>query len=296
MRFFKNKFFIIALSVALILATSATVLSVMGIESPLRSIIGGIATPFRWGAAKISQGIAGFAAYFTEFDRLTEENVALRGEIAELREALAASRADAGEIEFLRGMMGLESLDPEWELCGAVVIGRESGSYMTVYTLNRGSLHGVKENMPVITAEGVVGYVRELGAFWCKVIPIMETISSLGGYVQRSGASGIVAGDYSLRQSGRCRMSYIEEGADIEEGDLIITSGSGAIYPAGLVVGVVEEMVADPFGRTYTATIVPAVDFDRLSRVMIITSYRLAERTEPSDGGEAGENGGESSQ
>ena len=279
MRFFKNKFFIIALSVALVLATSATVLSMMGIESPLRSILGTIATPFRWGAAKISQGMAGFAAYFNEFDRISEENAALRQEIAALREELATAKEAEAENEFLRSVVGLESLDPEWKICEATVIGRESGSYMTVYTLNRGSLHGISQGMPVINELGVVGYVKEVGAAWCKVIPITETVSSLGAYIKRSGASGIVSGDYSLRESGLCRLSYIEEGADIEAGDLIVTSGTGTIYPAGLVVGVVKEMVPDPFGRTYTATITPAVDFDNLSRVMIITSYSLVRAT-----------------
>lgn len=276
MRFLKNKFFISALIAALLVATSATVLSVMGIKSPLRSIFGTLASPFRWVFSQAAEGMAGFSAYFTEFDRLAEENAGLRSEVESLRLELDKARQAKEENEFLRGVVGLENLRPEWRLREATVIGRESGSYMTVYTLNRGSLHGVSRGMPVITESGVVGYVREVGLAWCKVVPITETSSTLGGYVGRSGAAGIVSGDYTLRKDGLCRMSYIPDGADIQEGDIVITSGTGTIYPAGLVIGTVSALVADGFSRTYNATITPAVDYDGITRVLIIISYTVS--------------------
>jgi rod shape-determining protein MreC len=280
MRLFKNRFFIAALSAALIIATCATVLSIMGIESPLRSIFGTIAVPFRWCGAKIADGIAGFSEYFAGFRRLAEENQALKKENAELREQLAAAQADAAENESLREYLGLESLSPEWSLVDALVIGRESGSYMTVYTLNRGTLHGVGPGMAVITAEGVVGYVKEAGLSWCKVVPITETTAAVGAYIERTGASGLVTGDYSLRAEGLCRMSYVENGGEIAEGDLVITSGKGNIYPPGITVGTVEKVVPDPYSRTFEVTVRPSADLKNISRVMIITSYKVTAQTE----------------
>ena len=124
MRLFKNKFFVIALAIALVLTTCTTVLSVMGVASPLRSVLGAVALPFRWCAAKVAQGLAGFSAYFTEFDRLREENSELSREVAELRQRLADAERMAEENAALRELFGLESLEVEWELVDAVVIGR----------------------------------------------------------------------------------------------------------------------------------------------------------------------------
>ncbi|HHT53379.1 MAG TPA: rod shape-determining protein MreC [Clostridiales bacterium] len=280
MRLFKNKFFVIALAIALVLTTCTTVLSVMGVASPLRSVLGAVALPFRWCAAKVAQGLAGFSAYFTEFDRLREENSELSREVAELRQRLADAERMAEENAALREFFGLESLEVEWELVDAVVIGREAGGYMAVYTLNRGSLHGIERGMAVVSADGVVGYVKETGISWCKVVPITETTSALGAHIEKSGISGLVVGDFELRDRGRCKMTYIENGEGLSPGDFVVTSGTGGIYPAGLPVGVVEEVVPDPLSRTYTATIIPAADFDNLTRVMIITSYSITKADE----------------
>ena len=280
MRLLKNRFFIITLAAALVLATCTTVLSVMGVASPLRSVLGAVALPFRWCAAKVAQGLAGFSAYFTEFDRLSEENAKLRREVAELRQKLADAERMAEENAALRKFFGLKRLEAEWQLVDAVVIGREAGGYMVVYTLNRGSLHGIQNGMAVVSADGVVGYVRETGISWCKVVPITETTSALGAYIEKSGISGLVVGDFELRDLGRCKMTYIENGEGLSPGDLAVTSGTGGIYPPDLPVGIVEEVVPDPLSRTYTATIVPATDFENLTRVMIITSYTLSEATE----------------
>ena len=163
MRIFKNKFFIIALCVALAITVCATVLSIVGVSSPLRSIFGTIFAPIRWCASQISQGFAGFTAYFTEFDRISEENAELRATLAELERHLAEAEAAKAENDSLREYFGLESLITDWELLDATVIAREAGSYTTLYTLNRGSFHGIEKNMPVITADGLVGYVREVG-------------------------------------------------------------------------------------------------------------------------------------
>ena len=122
MRIFKNKFFIIALCTALAITVCATVLSIVGVTSPLRSIFGTIFAPIRWSASQISQGFAGFTAYFTEFDRISEENAELRAQLAELERQLAAAEAAKAENDSLREYFGLESLIADWELLDATVI------------------------------------------------------------------------------------------------------------------------------------------------------------------------------
>lgn len=278
-RFLKNKFFIATLAVALILTTSATVLSVMGINDPLRNIFGTLTAPLRWCATKISQGMDGYKIYFAKIDDLVEQNNALAAENARLRAELAEAKRAEAQNEYFREYLGLPWLENNWTITDATVIGRESTPYRTTYTLNRGSLHGIKKGMPVVTDAGVVGSVVEVGMAYCRVSCIIETASSVGVYVKRSGADGILSGDMKLREQGLCLISYLDAEADIQVGDLIVTAGTGSIYPAELTVGVVTELIPDQFSRTLTAAVRPAADLEGLNTLMIITEYTIAPYT-----------------
>ncbi len=279
-RLFKNKFFLAAVCVALALSVCTAVLAFMGVPSPLKNIFGTLATPFRWCAAQISEGLEGYTVYFRKIDGLVEKNKQLEEENASLREQLAEAEAAAREDKFLRDFIGLEVLVPEMKLLDAAVIGRESGSYRTVYNLARGSLHGVRVGMPVLSERGVVGYVSEVGLTWCSVLSIIESTSSVGVYTLRGCASGLLEGNITLREKGLCRMTLIDEEADIEVGDLVVTSGMGSIYPSGLTVGEIVALEPDEYSRTLTATVKPAADLGELSYVMILTEYKIIPYTE----------------
>ncbi len=303
-RFLKNKFFIAALAVALILTVSSTVLSVMGVGDPLRNIFGTLTSPLRWCAAKISDGIDGYGVYFQSVEKLAEQNQALAAENAELRRQLAEAKLSEGQNQYFRDYLGLPWLQEQWTMTEATVIGREATPYRTTYTLNRGSLHGVKKGMPVVTAQGVVGSVVEVGLGYCRVSCIIETASTVGVYVKRSGADGLLRGEMKLREQGLCQLTELDADADIAVGDLIVTAGTGSIYPAGLTVGVVTDLVPDKFSRTLVAVVRPAADLEALRTVMIITEYTVLPYTyddiDPSltpettqNDTESGEQGGE---
>lgn len=271
----KHKFLIIVLCVALSVAVSATVLAALGVEAPLKSIFTTLTSPLRHCAAWIAHGIQGFGVYFSGIEQLSEQNAELRRENAELRRQLTEAQAAARQDEYLREYLGLDWLKNNWQLTDATVIGREAGSYRTVYTLDRGSLHGIRTGMPVVTADGLVGRVEQVGLGYCTVTSVLETTSSVGVYDARSGASGLLVGDLSLREQGLCKMTNIDIDADIMVGDLIVTAGTGSIYPSGLTVGRVTELTPDPYSRTMTAIVAPEADLDGLSVVMIITDYSI---------------------
>ena len=154
-----------------------------------------------------------------------------------------------------------------------MVISHSAGNYMTGFTLNRGTVHGIKVNMPVAVPEGIVGYVTDVGLNWCMVSTIIETASSVGAYIPRSGETGIVSGDAALRQEGVCKITYLDPSADIVVGDTVLSSGTGSVYPADLLIGEVVAVEADGYSRTLVATVKPAVDFSDLRYMMIITGY-----------------------
>jgi len=275
MRFYKSKSFLIMLAIAIVLVTVPTVLSIMGITAPLKNAAATVAAPIQWCATKITDAVQGFAAYFTEFKTLREENAQLREELNSAKEQIHRAELSEEENAFLRDFLHLPDYVTEMSLLDAQVIARSAGNAATSYTLSRGSVHGVKVGMPVITADGVVGSVSEVGVNWCRVTSILELNASAGAYVERSGALGLTEGTYDLREEGLCRLAYLEEGADVSLGDRIVTSGYGSVYPQGLIIGEVIDIRTDDYTRTKVAIVAPAVDFARLSRVMIVTDCEI---------------------
>lgn len=275
MNIFKNKFFITVLVVALLLSIVPTVLTAMGQGSYVRRALATAAQPFSWLFTKAGEGLSGFSVYFTELNSLREENAALREQLDDYRDRIYNAKMLEEENRWLSDYLGLKKEHSDFLFEKASVIGRESGNYSTVYTLSRGTLHDIRVNMPVITEDGVVGYVTEVGPTWCRAVSIIETASAVGAYVERSGELGLVEGSFELRFDGKCRMVRLPADADVREGDRVLTSGLGSIYPRGLFVGEVESVSADPYSRTLTAVLKPRIDYSSLVKVMIIKDYTI---------------------
>ena len=266
----KNKFIKILALVAVFLVVFYSVIAVLGATTPLQNILGVTATPFRWLFSGIGNAIGGFGEYFTEFRSLKEENDELARRVAELEAELAHTKQLEGENAWMREFLGVSDSLEEFELMTGTVIGKETNSYMTLYTVNRGSLHGVERDMAVVSNGSIVGRVESVGLNFCKVSTILENASSVGALCARSGARGIVDGSLGLRGGGNCAMNYINEFADIEVGDKIISSSEGSVYPYGFNIGTVVEKTFDASNRTVSAIIKPDVDFDNVTRVMIV--------------------------
>lgn len=276
MKWIRSKFFIICVSVALVLVLVPSLFAAAGRTDLLRSALVTVTKPFSFCGTKIADAFNGFTDIFTDYDRLKEENQALREELDALKNEEHRNEVVQNENDWLKGYLNFHNEHPDYILTDARIIARESGNYATVLTLDRGTVHGIKVEMPVICEGGLFGYVSEAGLDWCRVVTVIETASSVGVYTDRTGALGVVEGDPALRGGGNCRMTYIEADADIRVGDLVYTSGSGSMYPAGLLLGKIVSIEADESTRTLVAEVEPAVDFTAigdLSRLMIICGY-----------------------
>ena len=268
MKFFKSKFFWISLCIVAFLVLGTALMSALGMTGPLRSVAQTVAKPFAWCGARMADAVNGFVDTFTDYDRLKEENESLRAELSSREGEEHEAELLKEENTWLKEYLKLAADHPEFSLTDARIIARESDEYSTVLTLDRGSVHGVKAEMAVVTADGVFGYVKEVGLDWCRVVSIVETASSVGAYTDRAGVLGVVEGDSDLRDGGICRMTYIENTADIRIGDLVYTGGGmGSLYPPGLLIGEVVSITADEYTRTLVAEIRPAVDFTAVARL-----------------------------
>jgi len=276
MKFIRSKFFIVCVAVLLVLVLVPSVMAAFGRTDLLRSALVTVSKPFSLAGTRIANAVNGFTDIFTDYDRLKAENEALREELDALRSKEHDAEVVQNENEWLKGYLQFHNDHPDYLLTDARIIAREAGNYATVLTLDRGTVHGIKTEMPVIFEDGLFGYVSEAGLDWCRVVTVVETASSVGVYTDRTGATGIAEGDPALRNGGNCRMTYIAADADIRVGDRVYTSGSGSMYPSGLLLGTVTSIEADEATRTLTAEIKPAVDFtaiDRIDRLVIICGY-----------------------
>jgi len=275
LKLFKSRFFVISLAVALLLSIVPGVLCAMGQGSYIRSAIVTAASPFSWAFTKVGEGITGFSLYFKTLEELRDENAALRAELEGYKSLVYDAELIKEENEFYSNYLGIKEEHIDFLFENATVVGREATNYRTVVTLSKGSLHGIEVNMPVITEEGLIGHITEVGSTWSKAEILTESSSAVGAYIERSGTLGVVEGTYELRAEGLCRMVYIEADADIRVGDKVLSSGIGEVYPRGLLIGKVTEVSRDERTRTLVATVEPAADLGSISKVMIITEYEI---------------------
>ena len=233
--------------------------------SPFQSIVSWIGDELRQGTA-----------FVWEMMTVYEQNEMLRNEVTQLREQNLTASEYAAENERLRALLGYKQSALQFDLVAARVIGRESATWSSMIVINRGLGDGVQKDMPVVTDKGLVGRVVEAGPNSSKVQLILDPRTSVGTLVQRpeSRVAGIVEGD--LDNPTMPRMVNIPKTADVIVGDIIVTSGFGGIYPKGLVVGLVSELKNDTGGLLKVALLEPAVDFQRLEDVMVITASREA--------------------
>ena len=277
MKFFKSKAFIICLMCAIVLTLIPTMLAAFGGIDLLRSFAGTIAKPFTFVGSTVAEAFNGFVDVFSEYDELKAENESLKEELDAYKEKEYNEKLLQEQNDWLKDYINFHSSNPNFKLTDAKIVSREAGNYGTVITLNKGTAHSIKRNMPVITADGLLGYVSEVALDWCKVTTVIEAKNSIGVYSERQGLQGILEGSIELREEGLCKMTFIDSADGIQIGDKIYTSGgSKSIYPADLYIGSVSEVKIDPITGEAVATVTPKIDFTKLSQisdVMVICGY-----------------------
>ena len=269
-KFARTKFFIALASVAVFLTVAPVVLASMGRTDILRSTINLLATPFKKAAVFCGDAVDGFIDYFTEFDRLRAENAALREELNEAQSKNDAADAALAENEWLKSFLLFSQEHPELILIEARAVGRESGDHATAFTINKGSADGIKRNQCVITPDGLVGYVCEVGLNYAKVNTLISIGTSIGAICDRSGAYGTLEGTYGRDEKGFCKMICSNSNADVSAGDVIKTSGVGSVYPYGLTIGRVASVEIDEYSRELIIYVETMVDFSDVSRVIVL--------------------------
>ena len=238
--------------------------------------VGTVLVPFEIAFSYVGQQVQRVSSNLWEIATVHEQNKMLKNEIEQLRQQNTMAAEYAAENARLRELLAYKQSAQQFDLLAARVIGRDAALWTSTIVVDRGSKDGVRENMAVVTGKGLVGRVTEVAPLSCKVQLILDVRSSVGTLVQRteSRVTGIVTG--TLDNPYMPQMVNIPRNADVQDGDIVITSGFGGIYPKGIPVGQIVSQRSDDTGLLKVAQIETAVDFQRLEDVAIIMASREA--------------------
>ena len=259
---------------------AAVLLSVMNFFSatsaPLPDLAGIIASPFRSASAAVSETVRRWTGYFAGVDALREENQRLKEEIADMEETVRQAQADRDENVRLREVAELRKQRRDLHLESARVLVQDVSNWCSQITVNKGSAHGVEEGDCVVTETGhLLGVVTETGTTWSTVRTILDSDTSIGALVFRTGGSAMAQGDFALMRENRLRLDYLPADCALLPGDVVVTSGLGGYYPSGLVIGSVEVVQKDDSGASSYAILAPEADLDSLTEVFVIKSFEI---------------------
>ncbi|MCG6982322.1 MAG: rod shape-determining protein MreC [Deltaproteobacteria bacterium] len=227
---------------------------VVGITAPVQKVV--------WG---VIDGIGSIWRGYFYLVGLEKENQALKKELQELKLHMNRYREADLANQRLRALLNFKKSIATPLLPAQLVAFDPSGWFQTIL-IDKGRNDGVVQDMAVVSAEGLVGRVIGESNHHAKVLLILDGNSAVDAYIQRSRARGVLVG------LGRelCLLKYVQRNEDVQVGDKVISSGMGGVFPKGLLVGTVQEVVRGSSGLFQRVEVEPAVNFSRLEEVMVV--------------------------
>lgn len=243
------------------------------------SAVGFVITPLQ----KLSSSVTGYVgeqiASLSQERDLEAENEELKAQVALLQAENKRLSLYEEENKRLSDLLDMAQKYPDYDSIGALVIAKDPGNWFDTFLIDAGKNKGILPDMVVMEAEGIIGRITETGPNYSQVQSILDSRSSVSAMSLRTGDLGVVRGDYTLMNQGLCRMEYIDAESEIMTGDEIVTSGLSDVYPPGLTIGYVQEVITDANGLTKYAIIAPAVDFKHISSVLVLSEEISSDET-----------------
>lgn len=270
----KDLFMPILFGAAILLSAICFLSHFSGTSTLLSNGLSLITTPLRGATKGIYNLCASTGDYFSDVKELKKENELLKKQNKELSDENTSLQGLKKENESLYKALELKKEHVDYKFTNANIISGSSSGYTDIFTIDKGTFHGVKANMPIISDEGVligVIYSSEATSARCKTLLSYDV--SVGVYDENTGETGILSGSFETFSDGKYIIRGLSDTTTIKEGDRILTSGLGDIYPRNLVVGTVTGFIPDKGSHTKNAVVTPHPSADANDFVMVITSF-----------------------
>lgn len=268
-----------------LISLALMILDQLGALRPAQQVIAPVLTPLQRGTHQLGENLANYGVFTQNLDQLRAENRDLRekyqaalaeqGKVAELAQANAELQR---QLDFKRNPDS-----KRFTTVSAEVINRETTGQNQAIIINRGSSDNISFGMPVIDPSGyLVGRVYKVFPQSATILLITDTNIGVNVSTRRfddskqvdipgGGADGTALGQWQV--GGRMKMTKIKNEADIKQGDWVFTDGIGGIYPQNLLVGRVDNVIAQDGQPEKEALLKPIADLDHLQRIQVITSW-----------------------
>lgn len=263
---------------AAVMSVTLAVLSYFSTNtSPLTDLVNTAVSPLRSGYAAAAAWLRDKQDYYLDNRALREDNEALRRQIAQMSQQVRQAEAALEENAFLRELLQLRAQRRDLsDFETATVTERSVTNWTASLTLDKGTAQGVSPGNCVIDGAGnLVGRISQAGVNWSTVLTVVDTDTSLGARVYRTGDIAIASGDFALMGEGKLKLDALPAQSALMEGDLVVTSGLGGFLPPDLVIGSVSALLPQDADTSLYALISPAANLDALTEVCIIRSFEI---------------------
>ena len=243
---------------------------------PIRTICNYVFVPMQKGLDYVGESISINSDDTKTKEQLIAENKQLQEQIDELSTQLTNTRLQQSELDTLRELYDLDQTYADYKTTGAHVIGKGTSNWFNTFTIDKGSMDGIKVDMNVIAGSGLVGIVTDVGKNYAVVRAIIDDTSNVSGMILSNNDNCIVSGNLkSMTESNMITFSNLEDSEDkVSTGDSVVTSNISDKYLPGLLIGYVTDITEDNNNLTKSGEITPVVDFKHLQDVLVIMQLK----------------------
>lgn len=242
--------------------------------APLRDAVSMVVVPLQKGMNNL--GLWTYDKYTTlqEISVVLDENKELKSKVDDLTEENNQLRQDTYELSRLRELYELDEKYPGYTKVGARIIEVTTDNWSKAFKVDKGSDDGIKKDMNVIAGGGLVGIVADVGKNYSIIKTVVEDNNSVSGMLIDTNDTCIVEGDIELSDSGLIKLTHFKSDITVRDGDKIVTSNISDKYLQGILIGYAKDVEPDSNNLTQSGYLVPAVDFNNLQEVLIITEMK----------------------
>lgn len=242
---------------------------------PLNTISGYLFVPIQRGINYVGWYLSDRADNLQDLRAVMAERDALQEQVDQLTMENSQLMQEKYELEDLRTLYQLDRSYSDYSKVAANVIGKDSGNWFHSFTIDKGSKDGIEVDMNVLSGSGLVGIVTKVGADWAQVRAIIDDTSNVSAMISSTADNCMVSGNLQLMSEGCISISQLKDSDNqVEFGAKVVTSQVSDKYHPGLLIGYIQELNMDANNLTKSGTIAPAVDFEHLRAVLVITDKK----------------------
>ncbi|MCL1829145.1 MAG: rod shape-determining protein MreC [Oscillospiraceae bacterium] len=270
--YLKNKGLRFGLIVILVAAFTLLSLNARGGRAGfLSDVSGAIKQPLQQAAFSVAGWLEGLYGYLYDYERLAAEVESLRIQLADAQERAKLGAEALEENTRLRELLNLKERNQDFIFESAKIVSWNPTNWSSSFTINKGSGSGINTGDCVITEYGAVaGQVIEIGNTWATVRTVTDVDIYIGASVGDSGGVAMIIGEFTLMHEGYIKLAHLAEGLQLFKGDDVYTSGMGDVFPSGLKIGTVAEVLTEAGGQTPYGIVEPACDLNKLVQVFVL--------------------------